>query len=177
MDLNDILEERKKYIDYLPVEYLEYLDDLYNNRPCTFLDAFLLEYQNSDSNSFFYNITYYGFDAITMRFMEDISSIYNHGYKIYNDKNNENNEILIKKELKQIFSDKIYKMNVIIYRFVIIEVIKQSLDKLFDNFKIIFDDSMKLSLIINIVFMSVFIVGFIIFWIPFIFGENETLYN
>ena len=177
MDLNDILEERKKYSDYLPVEYLEYLDDLYNNRPCTFLDAFLLEYQNSDSNSFFYNITYYGFDAITMRFMEDISSIYNHGYKIYNDKNNENNESLIKKELKQIFSDEKYKMNVIIYRFVIIEVIKQSLDKLFDNFKIIFDDSMKLSLIINIVFMSVFIVGFIIFWIPFIFGENETLYK
>ena len=177
MDLNDILEERKKYSDYLPVEYTEYLDDLYNNRPCTFLDAFLLEYQNSDSNSFFYNITYYGFDAITMRFMEDISSIYNHGYKIYNDKNNENNESLIKKELKQIFSDEKYKMNVIIYRFVIIEVIKQSLDKLFDNFKIIFDDSMKLSLIINIVFMSVFVVGFIIFWIPFIFGENETLYK
>ena len=177
MDLNDILEERKKYSDYLPVEYLEYLDDLYNNRPCTFLDAFLLEYQNSDSNSFFYNITYYGFDAITIRFMEDISSIYNLGYKIYNDKNNENNESLIKKELKQIFSDEKYKMNVIIYRFVIIEVIKQSLDKLFDNFKIIFDDSMKLSLIINIVFMSVFVVGFIIFWIPFIFGENETLYK
>ena len=36
---------------------------------------------------------------------------------------------------------------------------------------------MKFSLIINIIFMSAFIVGFIIFWLPFIFQENETLYK
>ena len=175
MDLNSILEIRNIYNEYLPLIYSEYIDDLYNKRQCSFLEAVISEYQNIEyksCDSFFYNISYYGFEPITMRFIEDIRSTYHQSLKIYND---ENNEILKRNKIKQIFLDEKYKMNVIIYRFVIIEVIKQSLVKLFDNFNLIFDDVMKFSLVINIIFISAFIVGFFVIWLLFVFGENETL--
>ena len=177
MDLNNILEIRNIYNQYLPLIYSEYIDDLYNKRQCSFLEAVISEYQNMEyksCDSFFYNISYYGFESITMRFIEDIRSTYHQSLKIFND---ENNEILKRNKIKQIFLDEKYKMNVIIYRFVIIEVIKQSLEKLFENFYLIFDDVMKFSLVINIIFISAFIVGFIVIWLLFVFGENETLYK
>ena len=123
------------------------------------MENFISEYPNNDyesCDSFFYNISYYGFDSITMKFNEEIKSTYYQANKIYN---YENNEEIIKNKFKNIVLSQEYKMNIIIYRFVIIEVIKQSLDKLFDNFEIIFNDAMKFSLIINIILIILY------FWI------------
>ena len=57
------------------------------------------------------------------------------------------------------------------------KVIEQSIEKLFDAVRINFDETKRFSLIINIIFMGFVILGFFIFWIPFIAEENETIYK
>ena len=177
MNLNEISENRNKYNIYLPDSYKKYLDDLYNNKMCSLLDEFILEYKNSTNDScdsFFYNFSYYGFDSITMSFIEDIRDMNYLADEIYK---NENDYINKKNQLIEIMQNDKYKMSIIIYRFVIMKVIEQSLNKLFDAMRLNFDETMKISLIINIIFMAFVTIGFFIFWIPFISEENETIFK
>ena len=136
---------------------------------------FILEYTNSKYNfcdSFFYNFSYYGFDSITMSFIEDIRAMNYLADEIYK---NENDYINKKNQLIKIMQNDKYKMSIIIYRFVIMKVIEQSLNTLFDAMRLNFDETKKISLIINIIFMAFVAIGFFIFWIPFISEENETI--
>ena len=135
------------------------------------------EYSNESYNSsgdLFYNISHYGFDAINMRFLEDIRNIYYLGNKICN---NFTGAFDKKKNLDKITNDEKYKVNIIIYRFIIMKIIGKSLDELFIAVNINFDETQTISLIINIIFILVFFIGFITFWWPFILEENETIYK
>ena len=175
MQLNEISEKRNKFSEFLPDVYINYLKDLYDNKQCNFLDDFLSKYSNdnySKCSDFFYNMSYYGFDAITMSFFEDLRNMYN--LAVERHKNDISNAIIY---FTLIMKNEKYKMNIIIYRFIIMKVIEQSIDKLFEAVSINFDETQKISLIINIIFMAVFIVGFVIFWFPFVLEENETIYK
>ena len=177
VDLNEISESRNKYSKYLPKSYNDFLDDLYNNKQCFILDNFISEYRNKSNNScssFFYNMSYFGFDSITMSFIEEIRMMYYEGNKTYN---SEDDDTIIKKGLNTILQNDKYKTTVIIYRFIIMKVVEYSLDELFKAVNINFDETTKISLIINIIFMVVVLIGFVGFWIPFMHEENETIYK
>ena len=180
MKLNEISQEREKYSKFLPDSYLNFLNNLYNNKQSEFLEEFLAEYSNESYNSsgdFFYNISYYGFDAINMRFLEDLRNIYYLGNKIYNNFTDDNDIFDKKKNLEKIIEDEKYKVNIIIYRFIIMKIISHSLDELFKAVNINFDETRTISLIINIIFIVVFFIEFIAFWLPFVLEENETIYK
>ena len=178
MNLNQISERRNHYKQYLPDSYNEYLEDLFNNKQCSLLNEFILEYPDSSyksCDSLFYNFSYYGFDSITMSFIEDIRSMNYLANEILNNENDDDKNK--KKELIKIMQNDKYKMSIIIYRFIIMKVIEQSIVKLFDAVRINFDETKRFSLIINIIFMGFVFLGFFIFWIPFIAEENETIYK
>ena len=178
MNLSEISENRDKYAEFLPSSYSEYLEDLYNNKQCSFVESFINAYHDSENNytcdSFFYNMSYYGFEAIAMTFIEDIRVMKDLAESIlYNKDNNINKETL----LIEILQSDNHKNNVIIYRFVIMEVIGYSLNHLFKSVRENFDETKRISLIINIVFMVLVFFGFSAFWMPFVLGENETIYK
>ena len=68
-------------------------------------------------------------------------------------------------------------MITIVNRFIISKVMSLSLDELFKTFDGIIKTTTKISLIINIVFIIFVIIGFFLFWIPFILEENETIFK
>ena len=178
MNLSEISENRDKYAEFLPSSYSEYLEDLYNNKQCSFVESFINVYHASENNytcdSFFYNMSYYGFEAIAMTFIEDIRIMKDLAESILYSKNNDTNKKTLLMEILQ--SDN-HKNNVIIYRFVIMEVIGYSLNHLFKSVRENFDETKRISLIINIVFMVFVFFGFSAFWMPFVLGENETIYK
>ena len=174
INLNEISEHRLEYSNYLSNSYLDYLDDLNNNQQCSFLEEYLKEYANSNyktCDNFFYNISYYGFNSITITFIEDIRIMKNQIDNIY--------QININKrvELTNFLQKESYKMNIIIYKFVVMKVIDKSLNKLFETIRFNFDETIKISFIINIIFMVFVFIGFITFWLPFVFEQNETIFK
>ena len=179
MNLNEISENRDKYAKFLPSSYTEYLEDLYNNKQCSFVESFIKDYHGPDDNftsceSFFYNMSHYGFEAITMTFIEDIRIMKDLAESILYSNNNDTYKDT---HLMDIFQSDNHKNNVIIYRFVIMEVIGYSLNHLFKSVRENFDETKRISLITNIVFMVIVFVGFSALWIPFVLGENETIYK
>ena len=57
------------------------------------------------------------------------------------------------------------------------KVVQSALDNLFDAIHVAFEDTLRIWLIINIVFIIVVFLGFTAFWLPFVLGENETIYK
>ena len=80
-------------------------------------------------------------------------------------------------ELTNFLQKESYKMNIIIYKFVVMKVIDKSLNKLFETIRFNFDETIKISFIINIIFMVFVFIGFITFWLPFVFEQNETIFK
>ena len=76
-----------------------------------------------------------------------------------------------------ILNETTHKTAVIIYRFVIMKVVQSALDNLFDAIHIAFEDTIRIGLIINIVFIVVVFIGFFSLWLPFVLGENETIFK
>ena len=174
MNLKEISEYRNEYSKYLPNSYLEYLDDLNNNQQCSLLEEFINAYPDPKKEScddFFYNMSYYGFNSLTMTFIEDIRSMKDLLDKIYS------KEYGKKEELTKLLRKNTYKTDIIIFRFVIMKVIDKALNKLFETVRLNFDETVKISLIINITFMAFVFIGFISFWLPFVFEQNETIYK
>ena len=57
------------------------------------------------------------------------------------------------------------------------KVVQSALDNLFDAIHVAFDETTTISYVINIVFMVVVCAGFFAMWLPFVIGENETIYK
>ena len=76
-----------------------------------------------------------------------------------------------------ILQEETHKITVIIYRYVVMRVVQSALDNLFDAIHLAFDDTITISLIINCIFIGVVVVGFFAMWLPFVLGENETIYK
>jgi hypothetical protein len=76
-----------------------------------------------------------------------------------------------------ILQEETHKITVIIYRYVVMKVVQSALDNLFDAVHLAFDTTSKICYVINGVFMGVVLIGFLSIWLPFVLGENETIYK
>ena len=66
-ELVNISDYRDKYISYLPASYSEFVDFLYRDEQCSFINEFVSEHKNAGFNIsevFFYNTSNYGFQAV-----------------------------------------------------------------------------------------------------------------
>ena len=255
-DLAYYSNERDKYTQYLPKSYSNFISSLFRDEQCSFINKFLEEHNNSgiiSCESFFYNTSNYGFQAILTTYIEEIrimrdlevsflqtadnyqftynESLINTGFDdlhypcgVKCEKyciENDTIDICIEKlkeinnsgieEIKGIVFDKMnvysniskennigiyeimklynatnpalilqeetHKITVIIYRYVVMRVVQSALDNLFDAIHLAFDDTITISLIINCIFIGVVVVGFFAMWLPFVLGENETIYK
>ena len=76
-----------------------------------------------------------------------------------------------------ILQEDTHKITVIIYRHVVMKVVQAALDNLFDAIHLAFDTTTNVSLILNGIFTGLVVVGFFTMWLPFVLGENETIYK
>ena len=205
-ELANISDYRDLYTSYLPKSYSEFVDSLFRDDQCSYINDFLLEHSNVSFNvceEFFYNTSKYGFQAVLTTYIEEIrimrdlekyylkeAALYNftyneslkgtpgeskHYYPFKDDEEkmaiyNRYNPVLILQE-------DTHKTAVIIYRFVVMKVVQSALDNLFDAIHVAFDETIEISYVINIVFMVVVFIGFFAMWLPFVLGENETIYK
>ena len=205
-ELANISDYRDLYTQYLPKSYSEFVDSLFRDEQCSFIDDFLLEHSNVSFNTcedFFYNTSNYGFQAVLttyieeIRIMRDLEKYYLQEAKVYNfsynesligtpgankhykgyENNTEKMNIYNKFNPALILQEDTHKVAVIIYRFVVMKVVQSALDNLFDAIHVAFDQTNENSYIINIVFMVVVFIGFFALWLPFVLGENETIYK
>ena len=205
-ELASISDERDKYTSYLPDSYSEFVDSLFRDEQCSFINNFLSEHEHAGFNScetFFYNTSNYGFQAVLTTYIEElrimrdleknflqIAEKYNFTYnesligtagesKHY--KQFEKNETIMKLYRQYnpvlILNETTHKTGLIIYRFVVMKVVQSALDNLFDAIHLAFDDTIRVGLIINIIFIVVVTIGFTSMWLPFVLGENETMYK
>ena len=205
-ELANISDYRDKYTSYLPTSYSEFIDSLFRDEQCSFINNFLSEHKHAGFNTceeFFYNTSNYGFQAVLttyieeIRIMRDLEKYYLQNAEKLNFTYNEsligtegetkhyanimNNKSLY--ELYQrynpvlILNETTHKTAVIIYRFVVMKVVQSALDNLFDAIHSAFEDTIRVGLIINIVFIAGFFIGFTALWLPFVLGENETIFK
>ena len=206
IELANISDYRDKYTSYLPESYSEFVDSLFRDEQCSFINSFIAEHRHAGFNTceeFFYNTSNYGFQAILttyieeLRIMRDLEKYYLQNAAKYNFTYNESligtegqskhyKNISNNSELMEIYNrynpililnETTHKTAVIIYRFVVMKVVQSALDNLFDAIHVSFDDTIRIGLIINIVFIVVVFIGFTSLWLPFVLGENETIFK
>ena len=203
-DLASISNDRDAYTQYLPVSYSAFIDELFRDNQCKFINVFINEnHTNFDytlCEEFFYNTSTYGFQAVLttyieeIRIMRDLQKYYLENAAIYNFTYNEsligtqfedwlypkdNSTMGIYRQFNPvlILNETTHKNAIIIYRFVVMKIVQSALDNLFDAIHVAFDDTTSVSYIINITFMAVVTIGFFLFWLPFVLGENDTIYK
>ena len=203
-DLAAISNKRDEYTQYLPTSYSVYIDELFRDNQCKFINVFIdenhtnFEYDRCDQ--FFYNTSTYGFQAVLTTYIEEIrimrdlqkyylqnAEIYGFQYNesligtIFQDflypKDNETYQLYLQFNPVLILNETTHKNAIIIYRFVVMKIVQAALDNLFDAIHVAFDDTTTVSYIINITFMAVVTIGFFLFWLPFVLGENDTIYK
>ena len=205
-ELANISDYRDQFTSYLPESYSEFVDSLFRDEQCSFINNFLVEHKHAGFNTceeFFYNTSNYGFQAVLttyieeIRIMRDLEKYYLQNAAKYNFTYNESligtagetkhyANILNDSVLYRIYqsynpvlilNEDIHRTAVIIYRFVVMKVVQSALDNLFDAIHVAFDDTIRIGLIINIVFIVVVFIGFTALWLPFVLGENETIFK
>ena len=70
-----------------------------------------------------------------------------------------------------------HKHILIVYRFIISEVLTSLIDKSYTTFEEMFSETDNVCLIINIIFIVVVAVGFLLIWLPYVQRENETIFK
>ena len=206
-ELATISDLRDEFTSYLPKSYSNFIDALFRDNQCGFIDNFL--YNNhwnipfNICDEYYYNTSNYGFQAVLttyieeLRIMRDLERYYLAEAKkenfLYNEslKGTELEDIHYKNFINDtekydkynkynpalIVQQDTHKVAFITYRFVVMKVVQSALDNLFDAVHVAFDDTIKVGYIINIIFMVVVVIGFFAFWLPFVLGENETIYK
>ena len=203
-DLAAISNQRDAYTQYLPTSYSTFIDELFRDNQCKFIDVFINEnhtnFEYTRCDEFFYNTSTYGFQAVLttyieeIRIMRDLQKYYLENAAIYGFLYNEsligtkferflypedNATYQLYKQFNPvlILNETTHKHAIIIYRFVVMKIVQSALDNLFDAIHVAFDDTTTVSYIINITFMAVVTIGFFLFWLPFVLGENDTIYK
>ena len=77
----------------------------------------------------------------------------------------------------KIFSTDKHKMLLIVYRFIISEVLTLAINESYKTFENMFLETDEVSLIINIIFIVIVSLGFFLIWLPFVHRENETIFR
>ena len=203
-DLAEISNTRDLYTEYLPTSYSTFIDELFRDNQCKFIDVFINEnhsnFKYNMCDYFYYNTSSYGFQAVLttyieeIRIMRDLQKSYLETAATYNFTYNEsligtiyekylypNDTTLLGLYYQYnpvtIMNEDTHKHAVIIFRFVVMKIVQSALDNLFDAIHLAFDDTTEISYIINIAFMVVVTLGFFMFWLPFVLGENDTIYK
>jgi hypothetical protein len=203
IELADVSINKNKYVTYFPKEFSDYLNDLYTNHLNELIGNFIKEYPGSGynySSDFFYGTSYYGFFSILTSYIEEIrilkdtvdeyiieSSAKNFSYNEsflncpegqYDEISNKyNNVIEDYKRLNPVnaLNTNSFKIILVIYRFIIAKVMNLAYSKLFVVFEWMFSTTSKISLLINLGFILIVIIGFLFVWLPFVLEENETI--
>ena len=203
-DLASISNDRDEYTQYLPKSYSNFIDELFRDNQCKFINVFINEshpnFEYNECEYFFYNTSTYGFQAVLttyieeIRIMRDLQKSYLANAELYGfeynesligtqfedflyPKDNETLKLYKKFNPVLILNEDTHKNAIIIYRFVVMKIVQSALDNLFDAIHLAFDDTTTVSYIINITFMVVVTIGFFMFWLPFVLGENDTIYK
>ena len=204
LELAESSKNKDKYVNYFPKSYTEYLNNLYSEQICVFINQFIKEYPENgfeNCNNFFYDSAGYGFFTILTIYIEEIRKLrdlvdeyisitenkYKYNESFYNDPNGYY-EILYKRyenvseEYRRlnpvnVLRSPTHKTLFIVYRFIISKVIMSAINKMFSSFEEIFDATTQNSLIINIIFILVVVLAFSLVWLPFVLEENETIFK
>ena len=159
----------------------------------------------TNCSNFFYGTPDYGFYSVLAMYIEEIRSIrndvdglyeaaipqnfsYNESY--FQDpkgnyeklKNRYNTSLQRFQEYEHLNPGKIFgtdrhKMLLIVYRFIISEVLTLAINESYKTFEEMFLETDKVSLIINIIFIVIVSLGFLLVWLPFVHRENETIFR
>ena len=190
----------KAYTEYLNYLYSDKICELITN----FINQYPNNGYNNCSD-FFFGTSDYGFFSILTSFIEEIRNLrylvdeyikkggeknYTYNESFLNDPNNYYDDLIYdiyrNKNVIQDYMDlnpanvlnsSSHKIIIIVQKFIISEIISLALNRLFTTFDGIFSATTRVSLIINIVFMLFVIVGFFLFWLPFVMEENETIFK
>ena len=203
-DLAAISNQRDAYTQYLPTSYSVFIDELFRDNQCKFINVFINEnhtnFEYNQCDEFFYNTSTYGFQAVLttyieeIRIMRDLQKYYLENAAIYGFQYNESligtqfqdflypednatYQLYLQFNPVLILNETTHKNAIIIYRFVVMKIVQSALDNLFDAIHEAFDDTTTVSYIINITFMAVVTIGFFLLWLPFVLGENDTIYK
>ena len=203
-ELVDASNRKDKYVKYFPNSYIEYLNYLYSEHICELINEFANEYRENgftNCKDFFYDSSDYGFFSILTIYIEEIrmmrdkiddyiekskqknftynESFYNHPGNLYEEiyAQNEDKDYYRKLNPANTLSSPSHKNLLIVYRFVITKVIILAIKRMFLAFEGVFSDTNKASLIINILFILVVSLGFLLIWIPLVLKQNETIYK
>ena len=127
------------------------------------IDSF---YIIANSKGFTYNETYFQDPKGNY---ERLQSQYNNTPEQYNDYLNSNPTKILGSER--------HKNLLIVYRFIISEVLTLLINESYKTFDEMFSDTDNVCLIINIIFIIVVSVGFLLVWLPYVQKENETIFK
>ena len=202
--LTELSNNQAKYVHYFPQEFSDYLNDLYTNHIHELINDFIREYPENgynNSSDFFYGTSDYGFFSILTSYIEEIRMLkditdeyikkseakgYTYNESFYNSPEGQYDEIYQKhrgdadyRELNpaNALHTPSFKTILITYRFIIARVMILAYSKLFEIFEGMFSTTTKISLLINIGFIIIVLIGFLFFWLPFVLEENETIFK
>ena len=199
-------KEKNKYKNYLPQRHIDRDNTLFSTYFCELIENFMKQYPLQVNNQtkceyFFYNTSSYGFYSLLTAYFEDLRTLRDYlekqmGKNVYNYTYNEsyfNTEYYANYYADCMKEDNCTKYNetnpaqalstdlhsrlLIVFKYVFVEISDKLLENLTQTINDAFDKTSVISLIINIIFMVVVFVGFCFVWLPFVAGENETIYK
>ena len=193
------------YRVYFPESYQVFLNYLYNGMLCEFIDQYNTNYpenENIGCNEFFYRSSGFGFFTLLSTFIEEIRSLknkvdiyfdiaqnkqffYNESY--FNDPKGKY-DILYKKYESNIDEYKKYnpanvlhsdshKRLLITYLYINQNVYSFLITESLAQFELVFKKYNDINLILNITFLIIIFVGFIVLWIPFVYSQHKTFHK
>ena len=190
------------YRVYFPESYQTFLNYLYNSKICEFVNNYVHEYHDSNTNcdNFFYGSSKLGFFTIITTFVEEARILrdkVDNYYKIADKKNFTYNESLLN-EPNGYYEDyyKKYKNNIdeykkynpanilrtdshkkllITYLYINIQVYSFLISESLSQFEQVFSKYHNINLILNVVFIIFVALVFACAWLPFLFYVNKSL--
>ena len=159
----------------------------------------------TDCSDFFFGTPEYGLLSVLSMYIEEIRTIRDKADKLYSiaeSKNYHYNESYFQdpkgnyEKLKKkynttpeeyadyeqsnpckIFGGDRHKILLIVYRFIISKALTLLINESYNTFEEMFTDTDEVSLIINILFIVIVSIGFLLIWIPYVYRENETIFR
>jgi hypothetical protein len=188
---------------YFPDSYQDFLNYLYNEKLCEFIGQYNSMIPKEDAiacDAFFYRSSGYGFFNLLTTYVEEIRTIkdkVDSYYNISDSKNFTYNETYFNDPkgkydtLYQQYKDDIdeykkynpanilhsnsHKKILITYLYIHHNVYSFLVGESLHQFESIFKKYNSINLILNIIFIAVFTLGFILLWIPFLLYINKNL--
>ena len=198
-------KEKDMYRVYYPDSYFDFINNLYSTKICDFIDIYNRENPQNKQlgcDEFFYGSSAYGFITILTTFVEEIRTLkdkvdyyykiadekkYFYNESLFNEPNGEYNILYqnyrdnideyIKYNPANIFKTEGHKKTYITYLYINTQIFLYLSKESLAQFEEMFDKYNSIYLILNIVFIAIVALGFILIWMPFIFNQHNILFN